>query len=142
MNFGRRTSAERMLLIEITPMIDVIFLLIIFFMTTARFAQDTRAEIDLPREQGDQQEEAEEAGIVINIDSEGTVIVAGETMTMEDLDALVLSEAARTPGRDPEGLKLMIRADRNADTGRMNEIIKRLQRLGVGAARVATEVPN
>ena len=35
----------------------------------------------------------------------------------------------------------MIRADRGGDTGRLNQVIGRLQALGVGAARLATEVP-
>ena len=41
MRFGKRAQSERVRSIEITPMIDVVFLLIIFFMTTARFALET-----------------------------------------------------------------------------------------------------
>ncbi len=44
MKFGRTPHAERTLPVDLTPMIDVVFLLIIFFMVTAQFARITRAE--------------------------------------------------------------------------------------------------
>jgi biopolymer transport protein ExbD len=62
--------------VDITPMIDVVFLLIIFFMTTAQYALLTRTELDLPKEKGEQREEAEEAGLVVNITSDGQLIVS------------------------------------------------------------------
>ena len=52
------------------------------------------------------------------------------------------TEVARLPGRDPQQLKLMIRADRHVDTGRLNQVIDRIRGIGVGAARLATEVPR
>ncbi len=141
MRFGKRARADHVRSIEITPMIDVVFLLIIFFMTTARFAQDTRAQLDLPREKGEQNETREEAGLTINITAEGAIIVGSDTMTLDELEDLVMEEVAGIRGRDAVQLKLMIRADRNADSTRLNRIVTRLQRIGVGAARLATEVP-
>ena len=54
-----RGADRRHLAVEITPMIDVVFLLIIFFMVTARFARDTRAELNLPQEKGEQRNRKE-----------------------------------------------------------------------------------
>ena len=141
MRFARRAGAERVVPLELAPMIDVVFLLIIFFMTTARFAEVTRAQLDLPQEEGEREEESVEAGLVINVDRDGTFIVDQEELDLAGLDALVQAEIDRTPGRSAAHLKLMIRADRNADTGRLNELIGRLEQRGVGAARLATEVP-
>jgi biopolymer transport protein ExbD len=142
MQFGKRVHAERFLAFEITPMIDVVFLLIIFFMTTARFAQVTRAQLDLPKEQGEQQETPEEAGIIINIDAAGELVVGQNVVTLDELEQIVLEEVARLRGRDAEKLKLMIRADQNGPTDRLNQVVARLQRIGVGAARLATEIPR
>ena len=142
MRFGKRAQSVRVRSLEITPMIDVVFLLIIFFMTTARFALETRADLDLPKEQGEQQEASEEAGIVINIDETGAIIVDRQTITLDGLERIVIAEVSRLRGRDPEPLKLMIRADRNGDSARLNQVVSRLQRAGVGAARLATEVPR
>ena len=142
MRFGRRAPANRVLRIEITSMIDVVFLLIIFFMTTARFAEDTRADLELPKEQGEQKEAAEEAGLIVNLTAEGAIIVSQRTLALGQLEDLVREEVARQRGRDPEQLRLMLRVDERCDSTRLNDVVDMLQRLGVGAARIATEVPR
>ena len=141
MKFPRRKHAARHMMLELTPMIDVVFLLIIFFMTTAQFARLTRADVDLPREKGEQLETPEEEGIVINITRDGRIIVSTETVTLDRLQELVFEEIHRSRGRDAELAKVMIRPDRNARTDRLNDVITRLQDMGVGGAKVATEVP-
>jgi biopolymer transport protein ExbD len=133
---------DRMLIIEITPMIDVVFLLIIFFMTTAQFARMTRAEVDLPREKGEQEQEPEEAGLVVNLTADGGIIVAGSTLTIDGLDDLVADVVARDAEEGGGPTKLLIRADRNADSTALNQLVTRLQAHGIGAARLATEVPR
>ncbi|MEE8153357.1 MAG: biopolymer transporter ExbD, partial [Phycisphaerales bacterium] len=75
MRFVTARERKRTLDIEVTPMIDVVFLLIIFFMTTAQFARMTRAELALPLELGEQDPAPEEAGLVINVTGEGEIIV-------------------------------------------------------------------
>ncbi|NNM25327.1 MAG: biopolymer transporter ExbD [Phycisphaerales bacterium] len=142
MRFARRDAAEHVLAVDITSMIDVVFLLIIFFMATARFAQITRAEVELPRERGEQEEQSEEAGLVVNIDAEGRLIIDQHTVDMAELDGIVTQAIARLPGRKAEQLKLMIRADRNGNTAVLNAVVARLEAMGVGAARLATEVPR
>ena len=141
MRFARRAGAERVVPLELAPMIDVVFLLIIFFMTTARFAQETRAEVELPRERGEQEKASEEAGLIVNVDAAGAIIVARGEITLEELEAMIEDEAAGLRGRDPAGVRLLLRVDRRADTGRLNEILSRLERRGVATARLATEVP-
>jgi biopolymer transport protein ExbD len=105
MRFGRHTRSERLLSVEITPMVDVVFLLIIFFMTAARFAQETRAQLDLPREAGEQQERGEEAGLVINIERDGTIIVGRRKLPLERLDQVVRGQMRRH-GQDASQFRL------------------------------------
>jgi biopolymer transport protein ExbD len=140
--FTSARHRSRGIAVDITPMIDVVFLLIIFFMTTAQFAQLTRAEVDLPLERGEQQTEAEQAGMVVNITREGQLIVSGRTVGLGELESIVRSEIAREPDRPAQQLKLLIRADRNAPAARLNRVVEILRPLGVGAARLATEVPR
>ncbi|MHC4079902.1 MAG: ExbD/TolR family protein [Planctomycetota bacterium] len=142
MKFAAARHRSRGIVVDITPMIDVVFLLIIFFMTTAQFAQLTRAEVDLPQERGEQQAEAEQAGIVVNITGEGQLIVSGRTVGLGELESIVRLEIAREPDRPAQQLKLLIRADRNAPAARLNRVVEVLRPLGVGAARLATEVPR
>ena len=142
MKFARSRKVERTMPLDITPMIDVVFLLIIFFMVAAQFARVTRAELDLPMEPGEQDQVAEEAGLVINVLSDGTIIVNEGEVDIDGLVAVVQNEIDKVPNGDARQVKLLLRADRNNDTRQLNQILIRLQKLGVGAARFATEVPK
>ncbi len=123
-------------------MIDVVFLLIIFFMTTAQVAQLTRTEIDLPMERGDQQSTPDEAGLVINITGSGEIIVASRIVGLAELEGIVLSEIRKDPERPADQLKLLLRADRTVAALYLNRVVRLLDSLGVGVARLATEVPR
>lgn len=135
----RRSHPQRVLPIELTPMIDVVFLLIIFFMTTAQFARMTRAEVDLPREPGERQRAPDEAGIVINILKDGSIIVGDRTVGVDQMIELVRDYMTSASGGP--GAKVLVRADREADSVFLNQTMSRLRRAGVGNARIATEVP-
>jgi len=139
MKLLRHSRPDRVLPVEITPMIDVVFLMIIFFMATAQFARMTRAEVDLPVEAG-QQERAEEAGIVINITRDDRIIVNDRVMSVQDVLSFVQEEQA-THSNDAAAFKLLLRADREATATLLNEVVTALQSAGVTSARVATEVP-
>ncbi len=123
-------------------MIDVVFLLIIFFMTTAQVAQLTRTEIDLPLERGDQRTTPDEAGLVINISASGEIIVASRVIGLAELEGIVRSEIRKDPQRPADQLKLLLRADRTVAALYLNRVVRLLESLGVGAARLATEVPR
>lgn len=142
MRFVEAEKRKRTITVELTSMIDVVFLLIIFFMTTAQFARQTRAEVSLPQEQGEQDPVPEEAGLVINITEAGLIIVNDAQVNLEELEYLVQQEIAQYPDRSTHQLKLLIRADKNAKSARLNQIVNLLQTLNVGAARIATQVPR
>ena len=142
MRFATARSRERGVAVDLTPMIDVVFLLIIFFMTTAQVAQLTRTEIDLPQEKGEQRTAPDEAGLVINITGGGEVIVASRTVDWEELESIVRSELGETPDRSAHQVKLLLRADRNAAAVHLNRVVGMLESLGIGEARLATEVPR
>ncbi len=138
----RQRYRTRGVAIDITPMIDVVFLLIIFFMTTAQFSRMTRADVDLPQERGEQRQTPEEAGIVINITRNGELIVSNRSVDLDELEAIVRAEIRQGPELSAQNLKLMIRADRNTEAARLNQVVTMLTSLGVGSARLATEVPR
>ena len=79
---------------------------------------------------------------MINLLADGSIEVAERNVSMAELLQIVRVEIDRLPSGDPRNVKLLIRADRNNDTAILNDLFKRLQTLGVGAARLATEVPR
>lgn len=142
MRFVEAEKRKRTINVELTSMIDVVFLLIIFFMTTSQFAKKTRAEVSLPQEQGEQDPVPEEAGLVINITEAGLIIVNDSQINLEELKNIVQQEIAKYPDRSAHQIKLLIRADKNAKSARLNQIVNLLQTLDIGAARIATQVPR
>ena len=137
MAFKNARSSNRSVVIDMTPMIDIVFQLLIFFLVTAQMAEQSRAQLDLPKEKGEDTTESERAGLTINVTPDGSVVVNDQTVSLEALDRMV-DEAIRTAG-GPEKLKPLIRADRKADSTRLNEVFNRLSGRGLSAIRLATE---
>ncbi len=75
MNFSRRKRPP--LEITLTPMIDVVFLLLIFFMVTTTFNRQSELKISLPEAAGEEAKSAEKM-IVLTIDAEGTYFITGD----------------------------------------------------------------
>ena len=126
--------------IDITAMIDVVFLLIIFFMTTAQFTRMTRARIDLPREVGEKHDNTASAGMIVNVSSDGAIIIDQQVVSMDRLVRMVAVEVAQ-PGADGSDIKLTIRADRSLSARILNDIARALASAGLRGVRLATEPP-
>ncbi len=132
---ARHARADRIPDVDMTPMIDVVFLLIIFFMTTAQVARLTKADIDLPRQRGQTLQSDRPQSVVINIDAQGSFIVGGALATLDGVLADVRAEQARArEGAEPE---FIVRADRAAPAASLNELAQRLADAGVRAWRLA-----
>ena len=85
MKFRRHTRAE--VGINLTPLIDVVFLLLIFFMVSTTFTRETQLSIDLPEAQG-QPRQTTEKSIEILIDESGTYRVNGEALVDNNVRTL------------------------------------------------------
>lgn len=92
MNF--RPPRERDLDINLTPLIDVVFLLLIFFMVSTTFVKESKIDLTLPQASAERRE-AEEEQIVITIDRNGDVFVNDKALVNAAVDTLrqALTEA-------------------------------------------------
>jgi len=130
-------SGERILDVDLTPMIDVVFLLIVFFMATAQFAKLTKADIDLPQEQGETERSTATSSVVVNVSASGELIVDGDAYSMDRVVAMVRVELNRAGG-DAGQVDLLIRADRSAPASIVNRLADRLVEAGVRSWRLGT----
>lgn len=121
-------------------MIDVVFLLIVFFMVTSEFARDVRADLELPKLDGEQRSESEEAGLIINIREDGGIVLSVSDEPMDLVELGVRLRAAFSDESTREA-RVLVRADARASTTRLNEVVRLLHEIGVGSARMGTEVP-
>ena len=138
MNFTRQKKRERLLPLEMAPMIDIVFQLLIFFLATAQLAEVSRAELDLPQEAGESAEVGEEAGLVVNILANGDLLIDENLLTDEQFAVMVEELVLELDSERLARLRPLIRADRSAGAGRLNRVLTLLQRSGIPAVRIAT----
>jgi biopolymer transport protein ExbD len=137
--FASSRHRERVERLEITSLVDVVFLLIIFFLTTSSLVELSKANIELAKAAGEKDASTESNGLVINIDEDGRYIVESETIGFADLMRKVEAEVGKSGG--PEMVELVIRADRRAMLASVNRLAEGLVDMEVTKWRLATERP-
>ena len=119
---------------DMTPMIDVTFQLIIFFLLTLNFSMDEQNElIKLPiSELAKPPQGTVVAPITLQLRQEGTVIVGGDEVTVRNLSPILSREKAVLvrARREPRDTTVVIRADQNAQAGIVQELIRACQENG------------
>ena len=107
MKFVRRTSARAPTL-ALTSMLDVIFLLLCFFVTVSVFSQwENEISIQLPSAKTAQEPDRLPGEIVLNLAKDGNVSVNGRLLTLDDLKARLARISRFYPGQP-----VIIRADK------------------------------
>ncbi len=121
---------------DLTPMIDVILLLIIFFMLSSQFAEVELRPVDLPREAGYDPADPSPAAVMIDVDRDGRLSVFGQPISLDELQTVMPAAGALD---DPSAkVSLTIRADRTCAAGHLNRLAERLVSMGIGEWRLAT----
>ena len=96
--------------LSLTPLIDVVFLLLIFFLVASRLSQEDRElDIPLPSAANAMPMTAEPQEMVVNIDQNGAIYVNNDPLTQDQFETLLRQAAVN----NPTGQTVIIRADRN-----------------------------
>jgi biopolymer transport protein ExbD len=132
-SFQKRKALD----INMTPMIDVVFQLLIFFMTCSQVSEANREVLQLPKLQG--AEDQANSEIIVNINQAGDVKVGADASTVPEVVAICLDEAARMHGNDPEQLKIAVRVDRRATCQTVNQLMEALAKAGITRVRLAVQ---
>lgn len=85
--------------IDLTPLIDVVFMLLIFFMVSTTFKDQSLIRIDLPKASPQQQEKNEQT-IMLSVDAQGDYFVNGKQVVNNQLDTLKKALQLAIGGRD------------------------------------------
>ena len=111
-----------------TPMIDVVFLLIIFFLVASHLSdQDTQIEMELPAAVTGMPQEKSVNRVTINVPQEGKVLVAGRELSGDEL-ADRISRIRSTTGED---LEIRIRGNRHVTYDTIAPVLKACADAGV-----------
>lgn len=123
---------------DLTPMIDVILLLIVFFMLSSQFSRTELLPIPLPSEKGAALVGEEKPGeIVIDMNVHGELFVRGSRIAPESLGA-VLGVRDEKDKASTAKLSILVRADRAASAVHLNRLGAALAKAGLASWRLAT----
>ncbi|MBB4303201.1 biopolymer transport protein ExbD [Rhodobium orientis] len=103
------------------PLINIVFLMLIFFLFAGTVSRDDAAEIDPPRSIAEDERIRSTGALVITED--GTVTRNGEAVALESLDANALAD-------DVESARLMIAADGRLPADHLKQVLARLKDSG------------
>jgi len=104
-------SKKKELAVNITPLIDVVFLLLIFFMVSTSFTRETQIELELPKATGTSLEIPENV-VEISIDPEGNFYVNKKSLINTQIETL--KRAIHKVSEGDTSLPLIISADAKA----------------------------
>ena len=141
MRYDRKTGPE-FAKGDMTPMIDMTFQLIAFFMVLINFTEaDQNKDIKLPAsELAKPPEGPAESPITLQLTEKGKVIFGPEeALSLDALRPMLLQEREvirATPGRTVARATIIIRADLNTKTGEVQELIQLCQELGFQNVRL------
>ncbi|MEM1429152.1 MAG: biopolymer transporter ExbD [Pseudomonadota bacterium] len=110
----------------LTPMIDVVFLLLIFFLMTAQITPPEPFEIEVPASAS---EEPAETGVVLYLSAQGEI-------AFEDARGEAALAAVRALGAEIDVLN--VRADRRVDAAAVAALLSQLSGTGVGSVELVS----
>lgn len=118
--------------INITPMLDVVFIMLIFFIVTTSFVKETG--VDISRPSSSQAQQVKKGNILVAIKEDGIIWINKQEV---DLRA-VRSRVEKMHAENPEASAVII-ADRGSRTGDLVEVMDQIKSAGVQSISIAAE---
>jgi len=122
--------------LNLTPLIDVVFLLLIFFLVATRFSQDDRElPVQLPSAASAVPMTAEPTEMVVNVDAAGQYMILGEIMGLDRVEMVM----RRAVADNPLNQMVIIRGDRTVAFQAIVSIMDLCTKLKVPSYKISTE---
>jgi biopolymer transport protein ExbD len=114
-----REMKEESSMIQLTPLIDILFLTLVFFMVTMAYDNlESDVDIKLPTAASAQQMERSQGEIFVNLKSDGSIVVNERQMNIGELQEVLNRVSKYFPGG-----AIIIRGDQSAMLGRAIEVL-------------------
>ncbi|HLU48064.1 MAG TPA: biopolymer transporter ExbD [Planctomycetota bacterium] len=129
----RRDPGRAQASFNLTPLLDMLFILIVFFLATSRFQEDERDEaIRLVESRSKLPIATATDLLVIEVLASGEKRVHGQAKSLEEIEEILRERIAQKKGSD-----VVIRADRRALVGHLQETTEICHRLGLETPKIA-----
>ena len=131
----RNANQEEDANIDMTPMLDIVFIMLIFFIVTTSFVKE--AGIDVSRPSAKTAEKKSQGNVLIAIRSNGEIWIDKRQVDIRSVRASV----ERLRAANPEGSVVII-ADKASETGRGVEVMDQVKLAGVENISIAAQTPG
>jgi len=119
--------------INITPMLDIVFIMLIFFIVTTSFVKEKGIEVSRPSNSPPKEIKKNKGPIVVKIDANGNITMKGRMLDNQAVEANLEREKAEKPDSP-----LIIAAHPDAETDALVTILDAAEAVGVASVSVAT----
>ena len=119
---------------QMAPMIDMVFLLLVFFMCVSTLAKADKAqEVELPESHASEVPEDVSARGVVSVKEDGTIFLGTQAVSLEALKDRIGGEIKKNPV-----LKITVRADRTTPFAEIKKVLKACAEVGAYEVIYAT----
>ena len=125
--------------VNLTPLIDVVFLLLIFFMVSTSFTRETQIELELPKADVEPLETKVDS-LEISIDKEGRYFVNGKALVNKSIDTL--KRAISSIIESNPDVAVILSADANTPYQSVVTAMDATSQLGITNLKMATQRDN
>ncbi len=135
MNLRPDRSDERVD-INLTPLIDVVFLLLIFFMVSTTFDRHAKLKVELPEASAKMQQQQQDEPVVLAIDAKGNYFIDDRQLVNTQLETL--KTALQKTVADKQDVSLVLRADARTPHQSVVRAMDAASQLGLTRLSIAT----
>ncbi|MCK9503565.1 MAG: biopolymer transporter ExbD [Porticoccaceae bacterium] len=126
--------------INITPLIDVVFLLLIFFMVSTTFTRETRLSVELPEAEGAPPADELPTRIDVVVDRDGSYAVNDRMLVNRKIETIMA--ALEQVAASDMSMPITLIADAEAPHGAVIQVMDAAGRLGFRHLNFATQEPR
>lgn len=134
-----RKQRKEMVQLNLTPLIDVVFLLLIFFMVSTSFTRENQLQINLPEASAEEVSVISQ-GLTLTIRENGTYALNGRILASSSIEVLKKALMAESQGKVDQSLLLV--ADANASHQSVVWAMDAAGQLGFVNLRISTQEPG
>ena len=134
----RDTNAQQGAELELAPMVDVVFLLLIFFIVTWQFARFERdMDISVPAAEETTDEPRNVGEIIVNVRTDGSIVLNGIEVSEEELLAKLKSISQAYPDQ-----AVILRGSSEANFQAIINVLDEIKKAGIWNVAFATTNPQ
>jgi len=128
----KRKMEEEAPIINVSSLLDVMFILLIFFLATSTFQKEEHdIQVNLPDQSDDGSLSTQSRTLIINVRKDGNYYIQNAIKTLDQMNKLIASIVAQNPDQ-----KVLIRGDREALHGYVAAAVGACKRAGIKEANI------